>query len=224
MESHVVRRLAPLMFAVQMGCSGAGSATDTGAAAAPWWESPGVTDADADEWTAEEGDCDDLDSAVNPGATDTCDGRDSDCDGEVDEDFDGDAWEPNDAQASDLGGLEEEEHRLVFGNVFGDADVDRFDVRVDDDDWTWFSLEAWLYGVPADADYALEIRWVEDGDGQDRGIVATADASGDGGYEVADWGGDATEDVSGRYEISVWSTSGSGCASPYTLELILGEW
>lgn len=78
--------------------------------------------------------------------------------------------------------------------------------------------------MPASADYALEIRWVEDGVGQDRGVVAIADASGEGGYEVADWGGDPTEDVSGLYEISVWSIAGSGCASPYTLELILGEW
>lgn len=73
---------------------------------------------------------------MNPGATDTCDGCDSDCDGHVDEDFDGDSWEPNDAEASDLGSPEEEEHRLVFGNVFDDDDVDRFDVRVVDDDWT----------------------------------------------------------------------------------------
>ena len=112
----------------------------------------------------------------------------------------------------------------MFGYIFEDTDVDRFQVRVVDEDWTWFSLEAWLYGVPADADYALEIRWVEDGDGVDRGVVASADETGDGGYEVADWGGDAVEEVSGLYEVSVRSLGGSGCAAPYTLELILAEW
>jgi len=35
---------------------------------------------------AQAGDCDDSDSAVNPGATETCDGVDEDCDGDVDED------------------------------------------------------------------------------------------------------------------------------------------
>jgi hypothetical protein len=40
------------------------------------------TDADADGWTVDGGDCDDSDPDVHPGADETlCDGRDSDCDG-----------------------------------------------------------------------------------------------------------------------------------------------
>ena len=41
-------------------------------------------DADGDGWTVEEGDCDDADPAVHPGATETCNGKDDDCDGEAD--------------------------------------------------------------------------------------------------------------------------------------------
>ncbi len=37
-------------------------------------------------YAAEPGDCDDTDASVHPGALDTCDGRDNDCDSEVDED------------------------------------------------------------------------------------------------------------------------------------------
>ena len=37
-----------------------------------------------------DGDCDDTDAAINPGATETCDGVDNDCDGAVDEGFDND--------------------------------------------------------------------------------------------------------------------------------------
>ncbi|MFZ5364949.1 MAG: putative metal-binding motif-containing protein [Patescibacteria group bacterium] len=42
-------------------------------------------DADGDGYTVAEGDCDDTDAAVHPGATERCDGVDNDCDGNVDE-------------------------------------------------------------------------------------------------------------------------------------------
>ena len=73
-------------------------------------------DADGDGWTVLP-DCDDLDATVNPGATELCDGVDSDCDGDlvdgfsdydtdgvpdcVDEDDDGDG-EPDDTDCAPL--------------------------------------------------------------------------------------------------------------------------
>ena len=45
----------------------------------------GPTDDDADGWTVADGDCDDGDASVNPGAAEDCaDGRDDDCDGLLD--------------------------------------------------------------------------------------------------------------------------------------------
>ncbi len=51
--------------------------------------SPPVLDEDGDGWFSDE-DCDDHDAQVWPGAPEACDGRDNDCDGSVDEDFDHD--------------------------------------------------------------------------------------------------------------------------------------
>ncbi|MBM4392924.1 MAG: hypothetical protein FJ090_17500 [Deltaproteobacteria bacterium] len=45
----------------------------------------GSPDADADGYTVAEGDCDDGDASLSPAAPETCDRRDNDCDGEVDE-------------------------------------------------------------------------------------------------------------------------------------------
>ncbi|MCB9685918.1 MAG: aryl-sulfate sulfotransferase [Alphaproteobacteria bacterium] len=53
------------------------------------------TDDDNDGVSSCAGDCDDLDPTVHAGAAETCDGRDEDCDGEIDEDFARTAWFPD---------------------------------------------------------------------------------------------------------------------------------
>ena len=54
---------------------------------------PPCTDADADNWCLEEGDCDDSAPQTNPLGVELCDGSDNDCDGQVDEDSaDADTW------------------------------------------------------------------------------------------------------------------------------------
>lgn len=45
-------------------------------------------DLDMDGYSSESGDCDDNDSTVHPEASEICDGKDNNCDGQIDEDFD----------------------------------------------------------------------------------------------------------------------------------------
>jgi len=51
------------------------------------------TDHDGDGWSSAEGDCDDNDASVHPGATEICDGIDNDCNDLIDDGATGDAAE-----------------------------------------------------------------------------------------------------------------------------------
>ncbi len=66
---------------------------------------PDVDD-DGDGYAESDGDCDDGDPGVHPGAEEVANGEDDDCDGEVDEppdpvDDDGDGWTPEDGDCDD---------------------------------------------------------------------------------------------------------------------------
>lgn len=52
---------------------------------------PARCDQDADGYRPADGDCDDADASVNPGAAELCDGADQNCDDVIDEGFDADA-------------------------------------------------------------------------------------------------------------------------------------
>ena len=72
------------------GCKGDGDDSGAPDSSAPSDSLP-VVDADADGF-AEDEDCDDADPSVHPEAAETCDDRDEDCDGAVDEGLDEATW------------------------------------------------------------------------------------------------------------------------------------
>jgi hypothetical protein len=81
--------------------------TDT---AVPESETAPPVDADGDGTTPEDGDCDDEDASIHPGAEERCNGLDDDCDGLVDEDLSYRVW-----------------YADADGDGFGDADATRTD-------------------------------------------------------------------------------------------------
>ena len=187
-----------------------------------WWSAnPG--DADGDGFTAAEGDCDDGLASVNPGVTeDICDNLDNDCDGTIDEDSTFDEWERNGDNAANLGDLTDSGETILVGSLHNSSDIDRYQFRVTDGAASWFDIEAWLYNIPLNADYSLELEWIEDSNGQGRGVIATSDSSGMGGFEMVETSGTTGLDDSGLYELRVMSSSGADCTARYTIQLLIG--
>jgi hypothetical protein len=92
-------------------------------------------DGDLDGYTENEGDCDDADPYTHPGAEEICDGRDNDCDGDVNED-DWDDLESNDtlSTATDLG-------RIDDGWLFSSGETETAGITLHseyDEDWIRF--------------------------------------------------------------------------------------
>ncbi|MCP4808214.1 MAG: hypothetical protein GY913_30845 [Proteobacteria bacterium] len=161
--------------------------------------------ADEDGHTVDE-DCNDHDEDIHPGASETCDGVDEDCDGDIDE------GSVPDTDDQDLGDITDEYETILTPWLFPDGG------------FSWFDVELWLYQVPNDADYMLDLYWIEDDDGEYRGWVASADEHGNGGFEVINHGGSTGTDDSGWYQLHVSSVSGSSCAQPYQLQFLIGSW
>ncbi|MFM2246228.1 MAG: hypothetical protein RL071_2302 [Pseudomonadota bacterium] len=101
-------------------------------------------------YVASGGDCDDLDSGIRPDATESCDGADEDCDGEIDEA--GSAGEDlwfRDADSDGFGSGEDTAQACEQpeGYVSTSSDCDDEDAAVNPE-----GLESWYDGVDSDCD------------------------------------------------------------------------
>jgi hypothetical protein len=182
-----------------------------------WWEKP-QDDADGDGFTESEGDCNDADEAVNPDASDrTCDGVDNDCDGQIDESS------LADEQDDYLGDLTNKYETYASFYLFPEGDEDSFTFYLQDGNLDLFDLEIWLYQVPAQADYSLELFRLDD-DRQRQESLGSADDNAAGGFEFLNFGGAAGFDDTGGYEVVVRSTDGASCSAPSVLQIVVGSW
>jgi hypothetical protein len=155
----------------------------------------GAEDADGDGVSACAGDCNDTDATVYPGANETADGADNDCDGTIDEgtenyDDDGDGWSEwlgdcNDGDASvspdateTLDGVDEDCDGLVDDGTDGyDDDGDGFTENGGDCDDTDSSTSPGASEVPDGVD--------NDCDGVVDEDTSDGDDDGDGWNEAA---------------------------------------
>ncbi len=133
-------------------------------------DDPNAIDDDGDGWSENEGDCDDANPLLNPGATDICDGEDNNCDGIVNDDW-FDTYEINDSMstAAEIGEVGEilflSSSMTISGlTLSSDVDEDWFQFEVDDI-WIFLDISISASGLPSTggARYVMELYSVDDG-------------------------------------------------------------
>jgi hypothetical protein len=175
---------------------------------------PLAVDNDGDGWAEWDGDCDDGDITVFPGAEDVCNGLDDDCDDAVDEDAAPDGYEPNDADAYLLGSLDDDPELTAVAALAGEGDVDRYAFSFDDSSFSLFTVTASLTGIPDDATWRFTLTRLSSDGGLAAEEIAQTFGSGSLSLSLSDV---VLQEDGGTYELVVESISGADCGRTYLL-------
>jgi len=174
---------------------------------------PLAVDDDSDGYTENQGDCDDTDETIFPGAEDVCDGISNDCDEDIDEDA-LDEYEPNDTVHWSLGIVGSDTIELdAF--LHSEDDIDRFDYSINDGfiDLV-LGIRIALSGFTSDIAYKMTIVEVASG------LKVFEEFKTAGVEELVYRHNDSIlGDESGMYQIQIKSLGGYGCSEPYTLTI-----
>ena len=201
---------------------GAGNAVDeNGGKSGDGWNTTTLSltvlspDDDEDGYTVDDGDCDDSDAAVNPGATEVCNDLDDDCDDEVDEDQTWtEYWPDDDGDGYGDGSVDSQEScEELSGYAENGDDCDDTDPDVSPEgEETWYDgvdqdcdgndddQDEDGYGVDDDCDDTDPEVWLEEdclGSGDDGGEEGSGDDGGDEGTGDEGTGDDGGDDGMG---------------------------
>jgi hypothetical protein len=196
--------LIPAPLLLLLACNGRSPADDTGPSADT---ADTAVDADGDGWGAAS-DCDDGDPTVHPGASETCDDRDEDCDGATDEEaVDAATWYPDadrdgyGDEASPIASCDQPEGTLSTGD-----DCDDTNAQVHPG-----ASEVCANGLDDDCDPESDwaCRWsgVYDLDTIDPTLLSDAGIHSGLGWDIAagdDWTGGGGLDLA----VAAWSAGG----------------
>ena len=177
---------------------------------------PEETDDDRDGYSEVNGDCDDDNPDIAPGVADICDGADNDCDDEIDEDAEGDTYEPNDAVDYLLG--EVDDTFEVTAWLDDDTDIDRYRF-IYSDSWVDFDgLTVALVGLDGTITYKMSVIDVMTEEELFNAFNTAEDTELVFELETG-FGSD-----SGQFRVVVSSLDGGACSNPYTLEIVHSDW
>lgn len=175
-------------------------------------------DDDGDSYTENDGDCDDADSAVNPGTADLCDDVDNDCDGQLNDPY-WDAYEPDDAQSSawdagEVSGFLWTSSTLeMAGRTLSDAEDADWVIWDAEDEFLIDNVEITVTakGFSGDGNYVLEL-W-----SRDTGSLVDSD-SGFGSLSVS-YSGDSFDEDEDLWAVVVYAADwpDGSCSTTYDL-------
>jgi|GEM_PF-5563431 len=176
-------------------------------------------DGDGDGYDISE-DCNDYSDIIHPGAfDDSCDGIDQNCNGLFDEDWDGDAYEPNDIEAYDLGTLTDgSAFYNLNGYITDPADSDSFSFYYSDGWGLGFGLDIMLDPVPNQLDLILTLEHIDRSNRKT--LIGSVNAKGMGGNERIEWEESYNNDETGTFIVTISSATGSSCSQSYSLDII----